>query len=188
MAGEGQLARQIRAGLEDGQSAMNTRPMPAQSARPPIRLVEKKTQGTNFLDQLFFGRPKREHVKEFGALFGTIFCIVGAFLASSGSAEGMRIALWLLGATLVLVPLSYRVPVVVYPLWRGWMAFAHVLGIVMSFVFVTVTWWIMAVPLGLLLKVVGKKVMDLSFDRAVPSYWEERDERYHDFKLLERQF
>ena len=94
----------------------------------------------------------------------------------------------MVAATVLLLVLSYLFPIVVYPFWSAWMTFAHYLGIVMSFVFVTVTWVIMAVPLAILLRMIGKKVMDLSYGEDVDTYWEEREQKLHSFKLLERQF
>lgn len=137
------------------------------------------------LDVKYYGRPKRQHVKEFGCLFGAICAGVAAYQLALGRWE---VAQSLIVATMIVVSLGAYAPKVLYPFWSAWMGLATGLGVVMSYVFVGITWCVMAVPLALILRLIGKKVMDLSFDRSVPSYWEERKETYHDFKLLERQF
>ncbi|NBW40799.1 hypothetical protein EBR25_07320 [bacterium] len=144
-----------------------------------------ESQKASPLDVKYYGKPKRQHVKEFGCLFGAIFASIAAYQLS---VERVETALSLLLATIVIVSLGSYAPKVLYPLWSGWMAFANALGMVMSLLFVALTWCLMAVPLGILLRLIGKKVMDLSFDRSVPTYWEVRKESCHDFQLLERQF
>ena len=93
-----------------------------------------------------------------------------------------------IGVSALLLGLGYFAPAVLLPVWSGWMAFATQLGHVMTFVIVSILWFLVAIPVGMLLKIIGKKVMDLSYNAPVDSYWEERSEKYHDFKLLERQF
>jgi hypothetical protein len=147
----------------------------------------KKQQGTSLspLDVKYYGRAKREHVKEFGCLFGAICSGIAAYQLSLGRWD---MAQSLVVATMIMVSLGAYAPKVLYPLWSAWMGLATGLGVVMSFLFVGITWCLMAVPLALILRLIGKKVMDLSFDRSVLTYWEDRKETYHDFKLLERQF
>ncbi len=137
------------------------------------------------LDVKYYGRPKRQHVKEFGSLFGAICAGVAAYQLSQGRWD---VAQSLVVATMIIVSLGAYAPKVLYPVWSAWMGFATGLGVVMSSLFVVITWCVMAVPLAMILRLIGKKVMDLSFDRSVPSYWEDRKETCHDFKLLERQF
>lgn len=161
-----------------------------EQARPQLELAPStdgrtRKQKPSLLDQRYFGKSKRDHVKEFACLFGAIFSGIGAYLAYHGHLD---FTLGYIAATLVIATLGYKAPIILYPVWSAWMAFAHGLGIAMSFVFVVVTWVIMAVPLAYILRVIGKDVMDLSFDRSVESYWEDREDRLHNFKLLERQF
>ncbi|MCB0320446.1 MAG: hypothetical protein KDD60_05920 [Bdellovibrionales bacterium] len=146
-----------------------------------------KTGGAplGILDALYFGKPKRRHIEEFGCIFAILFCIIAGVRAYNGSVDR---ALPMVVAAGGLVGLSYAVPIVVYPFWSAWMTFAHYLGIVMSFVFVLVTWTVIATPLALILRVIGKEVMDLSYRADVETYWEDRPQKLHDFRLLERQF
>lgn len=147
----------------------------------------KKQQGTSLspLDVKYYGRPKREHVKEFGCLFGAICSGIAAYQLSLGRWDTAQS---LVVATMIMVSFGAYAPKVLYPFWSAWMGLATGLGVVMSFLFVGITWYLMAVPLALILRLIGKKVIDLSFDRSVLTYWEDRKETYHDFKLLERQF
>lgn len=172
MAREGQLARNVRAGLD----AVSLQVLEGGAATPE----------PGPLDEISFGKPIRRHVWEFACIFALIGCAVAAWILYKGGSFATGAGL--ITAAAVLLMTGAFAPTVLLPVWRSWMLFAHYLGIVMSTLIVAIAWTIMLVPVAILLKLIGKKVMDLSFDRSVSSYWEERDQKYHDFKLLERQF
>lgn len=138
------------------------------------------------LEELLFNKPIRQHVKEFGILFGIIFFIVGAWLMYK--AFPLEFGLSLIGLGAVSALMGYQTPNLLYPLWKGWMAFAHVLGTIMTTVILGIAWTLLVIPFAVALKVLGKKVMDMSFDRTRASYWQDREEKQHDFKRLEQQF
>ena len=173
MAGEGQLAGPVRIGL--GSSVANTRVYSMQN-----------DDSQSYLDEKSFGKPIRQHVKEFGGLFGLIAMIFIAW------ALHKRIdPMWTGIASLIgvfFLYTGYFAPSILHPIWKGWMSFAHVLGIVMTTLILTVCWSIMLVPMAMLLKIVGKKVMDTTFDPALETYWVERKGEKHDFQLLEKQY
>ena len=178
MAGEGQLARNIRAGLKESEM---TAVRSTQEVAPQVAEVSPDALG-----ELYFGRPKRIHVQEFACVFGIIFSCIAAFsLYKNGPTYTPA---WFMSAAFLLLFMSIKTPRLILPLWSAWMTIAAVLGTCMTFLIVSLVWCLVAVPIGLLLKVIGKKVMDLSYGAAVETYWEERDEKCHDFKLLERQF
>jgi hypothetical protein len=46
----------------------------------------------------------------------------------------------------------------------------------------------MFIPVGVLFKLIGKKTIDSTYNKKATTYWEKRDKKHSDFKLLERQF
>lgn len=140
----------------------------------------------NYLDEKSFGKPIRQHVKEFGALFGLIA------LLFIGYAMYKSLALYLVAigavAAVFFIGSGYLFPAVLHPAWKAWMGMAHYMGIVMTTLILSIAWIIVVIPVAVLLKVVKKKVMDLTYDPAIESYWNDRADKYHDFKLLENQF
>lgn len=172
MAGERGLANEIRTGLEQA-------PESAVGSKVPRKVVDP-------LDELFFNRPVRTHVREFGALFGAIFF---GFAAVRGYRHESLTGSYILSAIgVVFVALGYLAPSVLRPVWKGWMSFAHVLSLVMTWVIMSISWVVGFVPMALLLRVLGIKRIDLSYGAAVTTYWETRDPKYDDFMRLERQF
>jgi hypothetical protein len=170
VAGAGGLANEIRAGLED---------------QVTVSLVTKK-ELKHPLDEMWFGRPVRQHVKEFGAIFGAIFFTICAVKLYKGSALEACAVWFALGTATAL--LGYLVPSALLPLWRGWMKLAHYLSIVMTTVILGLAWMIGFIPMAYIMKLCRVKSMDLSYKADVPTYWATRDSKYDDFKRLEQQY
>jgi hypothetical protein len=135
---------------------------------------------------MWMGKPVRQHVREFAAIFATIFCAVGAFKLYRGAPLSLGL-IWG-GCGIGFAALGYTAPAVLHPLWRAWMKLAHYLSIVMTFVILSLAWSIGFVPMAYILKIVGIKRIDVSYRSGVDSYWEKRDPKYDDFKRLELQF
>lgn len=169
MAGHGELATEVRARLEVIERRVVMQKVPAK------------------LDEIWFGRPKRQHVLEFGALFGVIFNLIAGYLLLVKNAP-LDTPLALCICSVVLYSLSRLAPSILLPVWSGWMTFAHYLGLVMTTVILSAAWVIAFLPISLCLRVLRIKVMDVTFHQPVETYWENRDSKYDDFKLLERQF
>ena len=61
--------------------------------------------------------------------------------------------------------------VVLRPIQRAWMAFAIVLGWVMTRVILVVLFYVGITPIALIARLVGKRFLDLRFEPARASYW-----------------
>lgn len=138
------------------------------------------------LDQLLFRKPIRQHVKEFADLFAIICVAIAAWNMYRGGSLVSGLLLTILGVTIEAC--GMKAPHILYPLWKGWMAFAHVLGAVMTTLILSIAWYVALLPIAILLKALRIRVMTVAFREPVASYWENREERLNDFKLLERQF
>lgn len=171
MAGAGGLANEIRAGLEEAVSKTAPR------GQRPVR---------NPLDDLFAGKPVRQHIKEFGAIFGTIFYAVCASKVYHNASAVTSGFYFVLGTAFAVS--GYLAPSALRPLWRGWMKFAHYLSMVSTFIVLSVAWVLGFIPMGIIVKLTGVKSIDRSFDRSTESYWIKRDSKYDDFQRLKNQF
>jgi len=172
VAGERGLANEIRTGLNQTSETAVGSSVPRKQIDP--------------LDELFFNRPVRMHVREFGALFGAICFGFGAIRGYRH--EFLTGTYILFAAGCAFVALGYLKPAILRPVWKAWMSFAHVLSLVMTWVVMSLSWVVGFVPMALLLRALGIKRIDLTYDPAVVSYWEIRDAKYDDFMRLERQF
>ena len=134
----------------------------------------------------WLGKAVTTHVKDFGFLIGAIFLCIGAAKLYIGFKVVPATICITIGFFLSLGGLYF--PKVIMPLWFYWMKFALMLGTIMTLIIITLAWIIMFIPMGILFKIIGKKTVNLSFKNSSDTYWETREEKYNDFKLLERQF
>jgi hypothetical protein len=65
-------------------------------------------------------------------------------------------------------------PKLLRPLNRIWMSLAIILGYIMSRVIITILFYFVLTPIGILAKLVGKKFMILKYDKSAKTYWEKR--------------
>lgn len=171
MAGQGKLADEIRTGL---------------MVEPPHNLDDIAPPQVSFLDAVWEGKQVRRHIAEFGYLFAVIGVGLSAYRIWHGTPLADTLPLW--SASMVLIATGRYAPIVLWPLWKGWMTFAKVLSLVMTPVILAVLWFAVLAPTALALRMCGKRVMDLSFKAPVDSYWLDRPESKHSFKRLERMF
>lgn len=143
-------------------------------------------ESKDFLDEKWMGKTLRLHISEFACVFAIIMCLVASFIAWKYQDIGSVVAI--IVAALVLTILGYKTPRLLHPFWKAWMTFAMFLGSVVTFIILTLGWLFVVTPFAIGARLAGKKGMDLSFDTAAPSYWETRDKKLDDFKLLERQY
>jgi hypothetical protein len=140
------------------------------------------------LSVVTFNKTARRHVAEFGATMALVCIIFAGIKGWFRGPESLNSIVIALAIAAVFAGAGYLTPRLLHPVWAGWMKFAHLLSLVMTFVVLSVAWVGAFLPMAALLKVFRKEVMDTSFDRKAVTYWENRDPKYDDFKRLERQF
>ena len=172
MAGARRLADEVRVGLTEEVSVKS--------------VANADTRRKDPLDETWFNKPIRQHVREFGALFGAIGFFVTAVKLYQGR-DASSYAAWL-AVAVTFSALGFLAPRLLLPVWRGWMKLAHYLSIVMTTVILSLAWCIGFLPVAAMLKVLRIKPMDLSYRSSATTYWETRDPKYDDFKRLELQY
>lgn len=178
MAGKGGLAEQIRTGLDEPQMSGNTTISAVHSGAAAKPL--------NPLDELYFRKPIRVHVRETFAILATILLAVAAFKIWRHS--DFVLGLSLSGAGILIALCGYLLPRMMLPVWRGLIKVAAVMERVMSTLILVLAWTLMMIPMAFILRIIGVKVMDTTFRQPVETYWETRDKKYDDFKRLELQY
>lgn len=112
----------------------------------------------------------RKALRNFGLVVGGVFAGIAAVIAWRSAVLGP----WVLGLGSVgttLVAFGLAAPRVLRPLFRVWMGLAVVLGFVMTRVLLTVVFVLLLVPIGLVLRLLGKDLLRLKLDRSAVSYW-----------------
>lgn len=76
-----------------------------------------------------------------------------------------------LAAAVVVASIYYAVPAARRPIYRGWMYAFLPLGMAMSFLLLAAIFFLVFMPIGLLMRLVGRERVPRGFDRAAKSYW-----------------
>ena len=93
-----------------------------------------------------------------------------------------------IGVSVVSLTLTF----LAFPLWmaffRRWMIFGEFMGMVMSTVILTLFFYFFFSPIVLVMRLFGKKMLDLSWRDGRDSYWIDKAETPATLERYERQF
>ena len=110
---------------------------------------------------------ERAALRKFGLVMAAALAVVTGILALRGSGAWPYTA----GAAGFFLLAGLLVPALLRPVEWVWMKFAHVLGIIMTHVLLTLVFFIGVTGTGLLMRLFGKDPMDLGRRQARESYW-----------------
>jgi hypothetical protein len=79
------------------------------------------------------------------------------------------------GVGLLLIILGFIFPSVLRPIYKIWMLLAFFIGGIVSRVILTVLFYVVLTPIGLVLRLFGKDILDKKFDKRRKSYWVKKD-------------
>ncbi len=105
--------------------------------------------------------------RSFGLVFAALFLGVGIWPLVSNH----EIRWWAIGASGLLVCLALLAPGTLTHPNRLWMKLGLALGRVTSTIALTILFFLVVTPTGILLKLFGKDPMNLSFDTSAKTYW-----------------
>ena len=127
-------------------------------------------------------------LRQFGLVVGGVLVALATLLAWRNGWALSPVAWGLGGAGGALVLLGAVAPRVLRPVHVGWMAVAFALGFVMTRVILTLAFALAFVPMGLVLRLMGKDLLRRRLDPEADSYWIPRADGGPDREQLERYF
>jgi hypothetical protein len=134
-------------------------------------------------EQIAAIRPSPRDLRKFGLLFLVILGLIAGFLAWKDS------ALWpWFGAGAFLAGLGGLAwPRGLAPFYKVWMTLAVVLGYIVSRLLLTILFYAVVTPLGLIIRLLGKDLLDLKMgDRE--SYWHLRPQEDYNPNQTEKMY
>ena len=105
--------------------------------------------------------------------FGIVFCIVFFFIALYPLTYGEEIRLWSLIISLFFLFLGLINSKILNPLNKLWFKFGIFLGKVISPIIMGIIFFFVVTPIGLIMRIFGKDVLNLKFSKN-KSYWIEK--------------
>lgn len=126
----------------------------------------------------------RSELRDFGLIMGSIVALLfGLLLPWLFSAE-FPFWPWIVAGIFVLPGLLF--PQILAPVYKVWMAFGHVMGWINTRLILGIMFYLIILPIGLMLRLFGKDPMHRKTDPTVDSYREIHPDR--DKKHFERPF
>ena len=117
--------------------------------------------------------PSRRDLAWFGVLVLIFFGLIGALARWRFGSADTGNNLWLVGAGLCLV--YYAIPPIRKWMMLGWMYAAFPIGWTISHILLGVTFYLVLTPIGLIMRLLGREPLQLSFEPDKASYWVEHD-------------
>ena len=119
-------------------------------------------------DELKTLEISKKILRKFGVMVGGIFLLIG-FWIYYPSQNPLGIIFLVVGAFLFLSGLL--VPRTLSKIYKVWMGLAFTLGWLMSRILLTILFYFVITPIGLLAKLVGKDFLDINYKLKRESYW-----------------
>ena len=129
-------------------------------------------------------RQSSSQLRRFGLTVGVGLAVIGLLSWYRGHDTAPRV-LWLIGGTLSVLGLT--VPNLLLPVQRAWMALALVLGWINTRVILTLIFYVVFTPVGVVMRFF-RDPLDRRFHNQDTSYWVHRKAALLDIEAYKRQF
>ena len=114
-----------------------------------------------------------KEIRKFGLVIAIALGVIGSFVyVKFGNFDVVG---WLWGIGLLFLILGFILPSVLRPIYKIWMLLAFFIGGIVSRVILTVLFYVVLTPTGLVLRLFGKDVLDQRFEKDRESYWIKKD-------------
>ena len=112
----------------------------------------------------------KKKLREFGLVVGGVLCALGILLWWRGRGTSP----YFLTPGILLVITGAVIPVILKPIQKAWMTLAILMGWVMARVLLSVLFFFAITPIGLILSLTGKDILDQKLEPQKQSYWKIR--------------
>ena len=118
-------------------------------------------------------RTRMGSERGFAIVFAVVFLIIAAVKGLVADSAPVWVGLWVVLAALMLF-LGFVFPRALRPLNVAWFRFGLLLHKVVSPLVMGLVFYVTVTPIGLIMRLLGKRPLRLRFDPAAESYWIER--------------
>ena len=136
------------------------------------------------LEEIKHIKTGKKDLRSFGVIIGIIFLLVAGFLFYREK-ESFQIFLYIAGA---FIGFGLIIPIILKPIYIVWMTFAVILGWFMTRVILSLLFYVIITPIGVVLRIFGKDFLELKKQSVQGSYWNQRDSNLEKNQNYEKQF
>ena len=129
-------------------------------------------------------KSEKSDLRKFSITVATVFLVIAGFLFWKEK-ESFQIFL-AISVTLFLTAIA--IPAILKPVYWVWMIFSTILGWIMTRVILSLLFYTILTPIGLISRFFGKQFLELRSDKSKESYWNFRTNEHLQKENYEKQF
>jgi len=118
----------------------------------------------------------RKELRQFGLVIGAVFTVIGLWPLVF---RGEPLRLWAVGVGGLLIAFGGILPSVLAPIHTGWMWVGHILGWINTRILLSIVFYALLTPMGLVFRLMGKDTMRQAFAESSTTYRVVRSPRPH---------
>ena len=126
----------------------------------------------------------RKNLRSFGITFGVIVILIAAFLFYKEKES----FLFIFYIGLAFIGLGLMMPILLKPIFLIWMVFSLIIGLVMTKFILTLLFYLIVTPIGVISKLFGEDFLGLEKEIFCDSYWNLRDSNMEKNQNYKNQF
>ncbi len=126
----------------------------------------------------------KKNLRNFGLTMGIAFLIIGLLIASRHRYNPAPA--YAISALFLIVGLI--IPGLLKPLYIAWMRLAFILSWINTRLLLLIIFYLIFTPIGLVMRICGRDLLDRKIDKCKESYWRKKEERGFRQENYERQF
>jgi len=116
-------------------------------------------------------KTDKKTLRNFGILFFVVLSVAGGYVYWKGSSNWS----WFMGAGGLFLFLGLFFSFLLKPFYKVWMALAFLLGGIMTRVILSLAFVLAFIPMGFVLRMLGKDLLDERIDRNASTYWRKHE-------------
>ena len=125
----------------------------------------------------------KKDIRSFGITFGIILLVISLLLFYYDNETYKNVAI----IAVIFIGFGLIIPILLKPIYIIWMIFAVILGWVMTRFILSIIFYLVMTPIGLITRFLGEDFLALKkIDSS--SYWNQRDSRIEKSQDYEKQF
>ena len=126
----------------------------------------------------------KKDLRSFGVTIGIILLLIAGFLFYKEK-ESFQLFIYIATS---FIGIGFIIPILLKPIYIIWMTFAIILGWFMTRVILSLLFYMILTPIGLILRVFGKDLLELRLNRKKSTYWNYISEGVIEKERYEKQF
>ena len=129
-------------------------------------------------------KSEKNNLRKFGIIVGIVLLIIaGLFFLKEKESFQLFFAIGI-----VLFVTGIVIPFTLKPIYWVWMTFATILGWFMTRVILSLLFYVILSPIGLIARLFGKQFLDLKWNKTDSTYWNYHSKSIFEKEKYEKQF